>query len=268
VFVLAGLAGMQGLRALRASRVVWVWGAVVVVCFVAQLAWIVWVGALDPHNFLGTPSHQDGITLAQRAIGDSFVYCREMIGVFGWNDVPAPTLTLLVRIAALGGLSALAVAFGRRREVVALLVVGVTTAVLPVVLYVQQSGYANGQGRYMLPLAVGVPVLAGLALRGTAIRSARRVAVVLAGAALGVGHVLAYAQNLRRYTVGAGGTIWFWTNARWSPPASPLLLVLGFVFATAGWVAWLLSQAPARRRVRVPEAETARLDLVEAGARP
>jgi Predicted membrane protein (DUF2142) len=165
-----------------------------------------------------------------------------MIGVLGWLDVPAPTLVLLVWVAVLGGLSALAVAFGRRREVVALVVVGIATAVVPVVLFVQQSGYADHwQGRYTMPFAVGVPVLAALALRDTAVRNARLTAVVLAGGALGAAHVLAYAQNLRRYTVGAAGTIWFWTQEAWSPPVSSLLLVLGFVVATAGWVTWVLS---------------------------
>jgi Predicted membrane protein (DUF2142) len=148
VLVLAGLAGMQGLRVLRASRALWAWGVVVGASVAAQLAWIVWVGALDPHNFLGVASHQDGIELTRRAIGDSYLDFREMISVLGWLDVPAPTLALVVWIAVLGGLSALAVAVGRRREVVALVVVGIATAVISVALYVQQSGYANHwQGR-------------------------------------------------------------------------------------------------------------------------
>jgi Predicted membrane protein (DUF2142) len=268
VLVLAGLAGTRGLRALRGSRALWLWGGVVVACVVAQLGWIVWVGALDTHNYLGAASHEDAITLARKGIGDSYSYLREMIGVFGWRDVPAPTLTFLIWFAALGGLSAFAVAFGRRRDVVALLVVAAATAVLPVASYVQQSGYAGWQGRYTLPIAVGVPVLAGLALHASAVRNARRAAVVLAGAALGVGHVLAFAQNLRRYTVGAGGTVWFWTQEAWSPPVSSLLLPIAFVVATAGWVTWLLSPSRERRRAEQPEIESARLDLAEAWAGP
>jgi hypothetical protein len=72
-----------------------------------------------------------------------------------------------------------------------------------------------------MPLAVGVPVLAALALRDTAVRKARLMAVALAGGALGAAHVLAYAQNLRRYTVGAAGTIWFWTQEAWSRRCRP-----------------------------------------------
>jgi hypothetical protein len=246
---------MLGLRVLRASRALWVWGVVVGVSVAAQLGWIVWVGALDPRNFLGVASHQDGIELTRRAIGDGYLHFREMISVLGWLDVPAPTFTLLAWIGVLGGLSALAVAFGRRREVVALIVVGIATAVVPVALYVQQSGYTeHWQGRYTLPFAVGVPVLAALALRDTAVRNARMTAVVFAGGALGAGHVLAYTQNLRRYTVGAAGTVWFWTHEAWSPPVPSLLLVLGFVVATAGWVAWVLGPSPGSRcRAGVPQ---------------
>ncbi|HMG27467.1 MAG TPA: DUF2142 domain-containing protein, partial [Acidimicrobiia bacterium] len=264
VLVLAGLAGMQGLRALRRSRALVAWTCVVAACLVAQLAWIVWVRALDPHNFLGVASHKDGLTLAKESFGDSYSYLREMIGVFGWRDVPAPTLTFLIWFAALGGLGALAVAFGRRRDVVALLVVTIATVVVPVALYVEQAGYAGWQGRYGMPVAVGVPVLAGLALRDTAVLNARGVAVAVAGAALGVGHVLAFAQNLRRYSVGAGGTVWFWTREAWSPPVASLLLLIAFVVVTAGWVAWLLSPSRAHRRAEQLETGAARLELLEA----
>jgi hypothetical protein len=266
LLVLLGLAGRLGVRALRASRAVWAWGAVVGVCVIGQLTWIVWVDALNPHNFLGAPTHEDGFALARTAIGHSSVEFREMIGVFGWNDTPAPTLTFLMWVAALGGLAALAVAFGRRRDVVAMLVAGVATAVVPVVLFVRQSGFAGWQGRYTMPLAVGVPVLAALALRGTALRNARGAAVVLVGGALGVGHVLAFAQNLRRYTVGLAGTVWFWTQEQWSPPVSSLLLVIAFVVATACWVTWMLWPSRERPRVEQHETESAPFELVEARA--
>jgi Predicted membrane protein (DUF2142) len=240
LLILAGLAGRQGIRALRWSRAVWTWGAVVGACLISTLAWIVGVGALDKDKYLGAPTNESLSQLVRGAIGDSFAFFREMIGVFGWNDLPAPTLTLLVWTAVLGGLAALAVAFGRRRETIAMLVVGVLAAVLPVVIVVAQSDYGGWFGRYTMPFALGVPVLAGLALRGPALHRVPRGAVLLAGGALVAGHVLAYAEVLRRYTVGAGGTVWFWTNPAWSPPVPPLLLLLGAVAATVAWAIWLL----------------------------
>jgi hypothetical protein len=268
VAVLAFLAGRQGLRALLKSRVLWFAGALVGLGVAAQVAWIVWLDALDPHNFIGKATHQDAIELARKGIGDSYFYLKEMIGVFGWRDVPAPTVTFLVWICIAGALSALAIAVGHRRDAIAMVVVGVLTAILPVTFLVQQSGYAGWQGRYTMPLAVGVPVLAGLALRGIAVRSTHRFVIVLAGAALGAGHVLAFGENLRRYTVGTSGTIWFWTREAWSPPVSSLLLLVVFVVATAGWVTWLLFPSGAHRRVEQHETEAVPFGLAEAGARP
>jgi hypothetical protein len=257
LLVLAGLAGRQGLRALRSSRAVWAWSVVVTVCLITTVAWIVGVGALDKDKYLGTPTNESVSELVRGAIGDSFFFFREMIGIFGWNDLPAPTLTLVVWAAVLGGLSALAVAFGRRRETVALLIVAVLAAVLPVAFIVVQSDYGAWFGRYTMPFAVGVPVLAGLALREPALRGARRVAVLLAGGALAAGHVLAYAHVLRRYTVGTNGTVWFWTNPRWSPPVPPLLLLLGAVAATVAWAGWLLPTGSSRREPHLENREFA-----------
>jgi Predicted membrane protein (DUF2142) len=246
LLILAGLAGKHGMRGLRSSHALWAWAAVLTACLIAQMAWIVRLDALDKHQLLGAPTHESTGELVRTAVGDSFVFYREMIGAFGWDNVPAPAFTPLVWTSVLGGLTALAVAFGRRREVVVLLVVGLLTAVLPVVYFVAQSGYAPWLGRYGLPIAFGVPVLAGLALRDLAIRRPRRAAVILAGGALVVGHVLAYAQNLRRYTVGANGTLWFWTNPSWSPPVPPLVLLLGAIVATVVWAGWLLLPVPGR----------------------
>jgi len=268
LLVLAGLAGKQGVRALRASRALWAWGAVVGVCLIAQMAWLVWADALDAHSYIGGPSHETGVELVRRGIGQSSMFYRQMIGDFGWNEVLAPAFTLLVWTAVLGGLVALAFVFGRRREVVALAVVGILSAVLPVAFIVYQTGYSGWLGRYAMPFAVGIPVLAGIALRGPALGRARGTAVMLAGAGLAAGHVLAYGQNLGRNTVLADGTIWFWTKATWSPPGSPLVLMIAFTVATMAWVAWLVVPMSGARHGPQLEAEAADLDVPEVRVGP
>jgi len=264
LLVLAAIGGMRGLRTLRSSRALWACGVGLVMCLIAALAWIVRVDVFDKDKYLGAPPNKSGGELAREAIGDGFFFFSEMVGMFGWDNVRAPTLTFLVWTAVVGGLCALAVALGRRREGIALLAVGSLAAVMLVVLGVLQRGHSEAQGRYVLPIAVGVPVLAGLALREPALRRARGTAVVLAGGALVAGHVLAYGQNLRRYTVGADGTVWFWTNPSWSPPVSPLLLVLGYFVAVIVWAAWLLVPTPTRKPEQQLETEAAEPDLVGA----
>jgi hypothetical protein len=83
------------------------------------------------------------------------------------------------------------------------------------------------QGRYLLPLAAGVPILAGVGAgrTATAIPRVTRFAAVIA-VALAVAQWLALAQLLRRYSVGTDGTIWFFTAARWDPPVPALVLLV------------------------------------------
>jgi len=92
----------------------------------------------------------------------------------------------------------------------------VTAAIVVVPLTLESAvfGSAGGaawQGRYGLPLAVGVPIVAAMAIassgRGRQLAEPRL--FIGAGVMLVVAHILAFAQNLRRYTVGADGEIQF-----------------------------------------------------------
>jgi hypothetical protein len=77
----------------------------------------------------------------------------------------------------------------------------------------------------------------------------RRRLVLGVGIALVTAHVLAFAQNLRRYTVGYDGPIQYWKNPRWSPPLSPLLLTVAYTILIAVFIGWTLL---ASHRERVP----------------
>ena len=95
----------------------------------------------------------------------SFARLQQMIGVFGWLDTNSPGFTLFLWIVALGSVLTLALLVGPRRLVVATTAILVLTVLLPIALEVPSvcaAGYF-WQGRYTLPLAVGVPVLAGIA---------------------------------------------------------------------------------------------------------
>jgi hypothetical protein len=82
--------------------------------------------------------------------------------------------------------------------------------------------------------------------------------LVSVGAVLGVAQIIAFAQNLRRYTVGHYGDLQFWSHARWSPPVSPLVVTLAFIVIVAAFMWWLLWVVP--REDELDHATTVRGD--------
>ena len=176
-----------------------------------------------------------------------------MIGLFGWLDTPSPALTYLLWTVAIGFLFLLAVMVAKRRHVLLILGLVIATIVVPVVLEFpayRDVGSVFWQGRYTLPLAVGIPIVAAMSIACTEI--GRRLYKLrlhwIIGGIVAVGSTLAFAQNLRRYTVGYNGDVWYWLRPQWSPPASPLLLTVVYVIAVVAFVGWVLAfcQAPDR----------------------
>jgi len=109
---------------------------------------------------------------------------KQEVGFFGWLTIPPPWLALICWI--LIGVLAVVLAFlgGRRAGSVTLLGVALLL-VIPFAAQVSsysRSGLGGWQGRYMLPLVVGVPLLA--VIPGAAARLERRSAVVIAWAML------------------------------------------------------------------------------------
>jgi hypothetical protein len=186
------------------------------------------------------------IEQVQDSFGQTFRWYREMIGWFGWLDNPTATLVWIPWTAALAFLVFVALAWVRRRHAVVLLALLAAVVVVPVV--VNATPYnADGtfwQGSYTLPLAVGVPILAAFALaateRGRDLVNGRFVLVV--GLAVGFGQLLAYAQDLRRYTVGVDGPLAYFQRVQWSPPLPALLLTVAYALAITAFVAWLLDR--------------------------
>jgi predicted membrane protein DUF2142 len=258
----------DSIRALARSGWARFWAALIVAFSVAQIAWDIGVGSLGytkPPNAARNIPTSD---IARFTVGAMFDRYKQMIGYFGWLDTPSPALTYVLWTAGLGFLVLVALAWARRRQVTALLVVLAATLVVPVTLESAVYGDAGGpawQGRYGLPLAVGVPIVAAMAItssgRGRQLAEPRL--FIGAGVMLVVAHVLAFAQNLRRYTVGADGEIQYWRHAEWSPPLlSPLLVTIAYALLVTAFVGWyLVSAGPWREeteeRVERPGAATA-----------
>jgi Predicted membrane protein (DUF2142) len=225
----------------RAAPVRWAIAGVSA-CFGAALVWIV---IARPFSF----AHQvfdDPLSISaavRSAVGNSGGWLEAMIGSFG-TDTPAPFATFGLWLIALGGLAFTAIIWGSSRDRGALLLLGATAISIPIILAAIEGTQIgmHWQARYQLPFAVGVPILAATSVgsakphepRGTG-RLATGLGVLTATAGL-----LAFAQVLRRYTVGYDGPIQFWKHPPWSPPISSLILLAVFAALTVGWVSWIL----------------------------
>jgi hypothetical protein len=93
------------------------------------------------------------------------------------------------------------------------------------------------QGRYTLPFAVGVPVVAGAVASGVVRTTWQRAVAVAAVVVLCVGHGLALAANLLRYEHGVGRGLDVLTGA-WHPPGGPWPVL---VLAAAGCAALVVA---------------------------
>jgi Predicted membrane protein (DUF2142) len=255
---LAVFAPAGALRRLAHDPACRIWGAVVAVATVAQAAWIVTFDALGKQG--GEGVHGSSSELLRVGFGKSTVNYEQMIGVFGWLDTPAPFLTFLLWTILLGGLTGLALVAGGRRQCLALIgLLGAVILVPPVIesAKAHEMGF-TWQGRYTLPLAVGVPILAGLMVvtgKRRDLSHYRTRAALVAAVALFVAHFFAYAQNLRRNMVGYDGPIAFWRNPEWSPLLPAWLLMAAYVLALASLLLWVFGR-PALARGNVQARET------------
>lgn len=248
--ILGGILGKDAVRRLYRSSTARIWGAIVVVSAGAQVAWIVLADGLDLSVPLGFEAHFSNYEIARETVGRVSVFYFEMLGNLGWLDTTLPTLTYLLLTAALGALVLLAVAVGLRRYAVALLVAIVITVVTPILLEAWQAREYGfyWQGRYTLPFAVGVPLLAAFALQADA---GRRVVLrgsfaPALGAMLVAAHVLAFYQALRRWSVGANGPVFYWLDPKWTSTVPQFILIIAYSAVFVAFVVWLFGLDNAR----------------------
>ena len=162
----------------------------------------------------------------------------ESFGVLGWLDAPMPASFGFLFVGAVGALVGV-VGIVRPRALVPVLVVLVTGILMSWWLTASQVGGSAEywQGRYYLPLLVGIPILLGSVRDVDRIdptgRLARGVGVVAA-----IVSTFALAAAMRRFAVGIDGTMAPWRWHTFGASVSPLFPL---IIITAGWVALLWS---------------------------
>lgn len=241
----AVMAGRSRIGELARSRAMWLAAGATVVLGIVWAGW-----TLTAHPFL-LEANPNGIDAPAREVlaaqvGRMWALTQEAVGVFGWLDTRAPFLTYLVWVSAVVLLVALCAMCARRRTAylpIVLLVVALAVQTYSEFRAVAALGFF-WQGRYTLPMLVGVPLLAGCGIGGSArapFVAAR--AVRMGATAIGVALFLAYFQFLRRYAVGAANSLAFWANPSWTPPVPIPLLLIGSILAIGGWLVVLVAAA-------------------------
>jgi hypothetical protein len=237
VLVLLAVAQRDRLRTLSRSASTWIWTLATVL--IAALQWVL-VGAATASS-LDDAGDAGNSGEALRDLG----FYRDQVfgGVLGWLDTRLPPLVYVVFSVGTGLLAVLALRFAPRRLAVGVGAVMALMIGIPLAIGAVRYGYF--QGRYMLPLAVGLPILAALGLaEGVGARRWPRVLPFVVVPAVAVAHVLAFAQTLRRFTAGANGPWWFTAPPAWRPPIlSPSALMIAFAVAIVAWLLWVAALA-------------------------
>lgn len=171
-----------------------------------------------------TPVPGMGETFAQgfkSTWGSVVFYWRELVGIFGWKDTPAPDIVVVAYGAALVGFTAFALVAARGLARVALSGTIVSLLLVPPIIQgmlVTDVGYM-WQGRYMLAVLGMILLVAGIVLddrlpAGQGIGMQRFMLVVLAAAFL-----YTFVVVFHRFAVGDGeGWRVFLFDPSWSSP--------------------------------------------------
>jgi hypothetical protein len=223
---------------------------------VAALFAAVWVLT---SNSLLAGAVSSGVTPSTQGVGNSpvwgfvwtltetFTFAEGMIGIFGWQDTPAPLLVFFTWSLLAGGSFLLAFITLRGRALWFVVVSLVAVVLLPPLV---QGAYITGggiiwQGRYILPVFTCAVFAAAAALSDRiALSGTTRSRLLIAVSVLWVfAQFQSFALVLRRYAVGLDSGWFDLLSPEWSPPGGVPLVLAGYLVvaagATAAMVVWL-----------------------------
>lgn len=195
----------------------------------AVIAWPILIGTLR------TGGWDTGLFL--RVVEQTDDNLVEAIGRLGWLDTPLPTFVVFGWMLLTGMLVAVS---GRTwLAVSAIAVLAVVTSWSFELIQGNESG-TYWQGRYSLPLLVGIPILLVRRVDVDA-RSARRVAQVVALGSLVFVNVAAWAAA-RRFGVGIDGSHLPW---RWDTPLQPVppVVILALLIVSTTGLALVVARS-------------------------
>jgi hypothetical protein len=185
------------------------------------------------------------MSVLQRIVGGTDRHLEQMVGVLGWLDTPVPGAVHVLWWAAFGGLVALCLVGVPRQAFVTL---GALVATV-VVAWVLELGFGERsasywQGRYSMPVVVGLPIALALGVRLHGDQLAR-VSAAMCWASLAVWNG-AFIAAQRRWGVGTSGTMYPWRWDTWHAPIRPDVLIILHAISSALLIRWLAARSWAR----------------------
>jgi hypothetical protein len=175
----------------------------------------------------------DGLRLdtLRIVISSTGSHLRQLVGLMGWLDAPTPDSAVFLWWVLIGMMFAIAMITRVRSAGVALMsLVAVIVVAWALEIGASLTEGAMWQGRYSLPLTVGLPLL--LAMAWLVEAPPRRVVITLA-TGMWIVLNLAFMNVQRRWAVGVRGSLLPWEWSTWNAPVPPPLLVLVHLLASA-----------------------------------
>jgi hypothetical protein len=155
-------------------------------------------------------------------------------------------------VFAFGALLGLALLAWQRRFLLVAGATAVVTVGAPLLFETLQADQVGffWQGRYSMPIALGVPVLLAMSVATRRPRPDIQGMERLVGAiaiAVVVAQVAAFGQALRRNTVGYNGALDFLVHPDWKPPLPAWLLTVLYLVVVSAFAWWVTSRTPETR---------------------
>jgi hypothetical protein len=167
----------------RAAR----WTAVAIgAATLAAVAWTVLMKANKLGQAETPPDMSFGEAVRYIVVNRWGGYLSEMVGVMSWLDARPPGWAYVLWYLAAGGVLVWGFLLGRRADrwrMAALVVVAFAVPTISDAVNVQKSGLVT-QGRYLLPVMVGVPLIAAYAIGRSGLLDAARSTSLVRGLAL------------------------------------------------------------------------------------
>jgi hypothetical protein len=214
LFCLLSMVSFAHLKQLSKLRSTWV---TMFGIFASMFAvWTIWASKATD-SFVSNASSHFGDSW-ESGIGQLYSYILMLIGNFGWNSTWMSSEMFVVCMVTFCAVLLIALTSSNRNFTRGLLVTIALFFLSPLAIGAVRSNYI--QGRYLFPLWIGVFILAGQAIHKNFFPKVfeRRFFKLVIGLEI-VYQFFAFAQNQRRYTVGASGTWKFLGRSDvWHPP--------------------------------------------------